>query len=221
MEAFQAEVAWTALAAIGGQGFALRDADAGAGAGAGAGEREPLPTGSPRTWTCSARCPAAPAASPPRCSRPCGTPASKSPSTPHAPPPRATLPGSRSDAATNGCRSTWAGTGASTRPILLAVGPVLHLDDAVGNKVGAMIGRGLPRNYLDVAAALRRFDRGQLLKLGFRCDPELCVVDAALAMRRLDQIPDRQFRAYGLTPDQSADARVAFRDWPREPARDV
>ena len=37
-------------------------------------------------------------------------------------------------------------------PVLLAVGPVLHLDDAFGNKVSAMIGRGLPRDYLDVAS---------------------------------------------------------------------
>lgn len=56
-------------------------------------------------------------------------------------------------------------------PVMLPVGPVLHLDDAVGNKVDAMIGRGLPRDYLDVAAALRRYDREQLLELGFRATP--------------------------------------------------
>ena len=53
-------------------------------------------------------------------------------------------------------------------PVILAVGPVLHLDDAVGNEVVAMIGRGLPRDYLDVAASLRRYDRGQLLELNAR-----------------------------------------------------
>ncbi len=84
-----------------------------------------------------------------------------------------------------------------------------------------MIGRGLPRDYLDVAVALRHYDRGQLLELGFRRDPGLRVADLALAMRRFDQIPDRQFGAYGLIPDQSADARAAFRDWPREAASDV
>ncbi len=40
-------------------------------------------------------------------------------------------------------------------PVILEVGPVLHLDDAVGSKVSAMVGRGLPRDFIDVAAAAR------------------------------------------------------------------
>ena len=105
-------------------------------------------------------------------------------------------------------------------PVLLAVGPVLHLDDAVGNKVDAMIGRGLPRDYLDVAAALRRYDREQLLELGFRRDPGLRVIDVAVAMRNLDQLSDIDFDDYHLTPEQTAAARRAFADWPRHPGRD-
>ena len=104
--------------------------------------------------------------------------------------------------------------------MLLAVGPVLHLDDAVGNKVDAMIGRGLPRDYLDVAAALRRYDREQLLELGFRRDPGLRVIDVALAMRNLDQLSDIDFGDYHLTPEQTAAARRAFVDWPRQPGHD-
>jgi hypothetical protein len=41
--------------------------------------------------------------------------------------------------------------------VTLEVGPVLHLKDAVGAKVTAMLGRGLPRDYLDIGAALDRF----------------------------------------------------------------
>ncbi len=48
-------------------------------------------------------------------------------------------------------------------PVRMEIGPVLHIDDAVASKVTAMIGRGLPRDYIDVAA-LRRYDRDALLR---------------------------------------------------------
>lgn len=35
-------------------------------------------------------------------------------------------------------------------PVQLDIGPVLHADDAVGNKVCALFGRALPRDFLDV-----------------------------------------------------------------------
>jgi hypothetical protein len=39
-------------------------------------------------------------------------------------------------------------------PIRLAIGPVLHADDAVANKVCALFGRAEIRDYVDVAAIL-------------------------------------------------------------------
>jgi len=39
-------------------------------------------------------------------------------------------------------------------PVQLAIGPVLHADDAVANKVCALFGRALPRDFLDVDAAI-------------------------------------------------------------------
>ena len=39
-------------------------------------------------------------------------------------------------------------------PVQLAIGPVLHADDAVANKVCALFGRALPRDFLDVHAAI-------------------------------------------------------------------
>ena len=41
-------------------------------------------------------------------------------------------------------------------PAGLDIGPVLHIDDAVGSKVTAMVGRGLPRDFIDVAGTLGR-----------------------------------------------------------------
>ena len=50
-------------------------------------------------------------------------------------------------------------------PVQLAIGPVLHADDAVANKVCALFGRALPRDFLDVDAAISsgRYTREQLL----------------------------------------------------------
>jgi hypothetical protein len=53
-------------------------------------------------------------------------------------------------------------------PVRMQIGPVLHIDDAVASKITAMIGRGPPRDYIDVAAALRRYDRNELLRLAYR-----------------------------------------------------
>lgn len=52
-------------------------------------------------------------------------------------------------------------------PATLEVGPVLALEDAVGNKVAALFGRGEPRDFLDVDAIRRtgQFTDGQLLEL--------------------------------------------------------
>jgi hypothetical protein len=43
----------------------------------------------------------------------------------------------------------------ANEPILMAVGPVLHPDDAVANKMGALYGRALARDFIDIDATLR------------------------------------------------------------------
>ena len=207
MEAFQAEVAWIALAAISGQGFAL--AGAGALIAHGLVDRptqdldlfSPMPGGAGQVTAALQQ-------------------ALRDPGI------EVTVDSSHTVTSgdfarlevTRGARSVQVDLGRDWRqhpPVMLAVGPVLHLDDAVGNKVTAMIGRGLPRDYLDVAAALGRYDREQLLELGFRRDPGLRVIDVALAMHKLDQLSDIDFGDYHLTPEQTAAGRRAFADWPR------
>jgi hypothetical protein len=58
-------------------------------------------------------------------------------------------------------------------PVTLSVGPVLHQDDAVANKVTALFGRAEVRDYIDVAAVLRsgRYMRSQLLDMARESDP--------------------------------------------------
>jgi len=105
-------------------------------------------------------------------------------------------------------------------PVSLDIGPVLHLDDAVGSKVTALVGRGLPRDFIDVAAALARYRREELMTLAFARDPGLRVRDFSDAARALDDIPADAFAAYGMDAAGIATMRAQFDDWPRDVSSD-
>lgn len=57
--------------------------------------------------------------------------------------------------------------------VMLDVGPVLAIDDAVANKVGALDSRGAARDFLDVDSIRRsgRFTAPELLRLAAEHDP--------------------------------------------------
>ena len=105
-------------------------------------------------------------------------------------------------------------------PVRMSVGLVLHRDDAVSSKVAAMVGRGLPRDFIDVAAVVPHYDRVTLLKLLFERDPGLRPGDVALAMRQLDLLRDEDFEPYGLDATSVATLRASLASWPRDPAED-
>ncbi|HLF40334.1 MAG TPA: hypothetical protein VI854_02555 [Acidimicrobiia bacterium] len=93
---------------------------------------------------------------------------------------------------------------------------MLHLDDAVSSKVNAMVGRGAPRDFIDVAAAIGHgFSRAELMRLTFTRDPGLRVVDFTHAMRQLDQFGLEEFADYGLDSTAMSELRQRFADWPR------
>ena len=100
-------------------------------------------------------------------------------------------------------------------PVTMDVGPVLDLEDLAGSKVCALASRVEPRDYIDTAAALRRYTAGELIALARRLDPGLTDQDFADAGRQLDRMPDQLFTRYGLTPADVAAVRERFRRWPR------
>ncbi|MFY1704465.1 nucleotidyl transferase AbiEii/AbiGii toxin family protein [Micromonospora sp. WMMA1923] len=100
-------------------------------------------------------------------------------------------------------------------PVVFGIGPVLHLDDVLGTKVAAMVTRAQPRDYVDVAAALRDCTRDDLIALGRRADPDLADDEIHDCMRRLDRLPDSVFALYRLSPTQIETVRGSFADWPR------
>jgi hypothetical protein len=100
-------------------------------------------------------------------------------------------------------------------PVTMDVGPVLDLEDLAGSKVCALASRVEPRDYIDTAAALQRYDAGQLISFARRLDPGLEDRDFADAGAQLDRMPDGVFTRYGLTPADVTRLRHQFAAWPR------
>lgn len=100
-------------------------------------------------------------------------------------------------------------------PVRMDVGPVLDLEDLIGQKVCALASRVEVRDYIDTARALSEYTPGELIRLARRRDPGLEDRDFAEAGRELDRLTDAQFAQYGLAPDDVARIRAAFAGWPR------
>jgi Nucleotidyl transferase AbiEii toxin, Type IV TA system len=105
--------------------------------------------------------------------------------------------------------------GRNRKPVAMDIGPVLDVEDVVGWKTVALASRVAPRDYLDIAAALQHYTPAQLIGFARRLDPGLTGRDFAEAGARIGQISDREFAAYGLSPEQIAWVREQFEGWPR------
>jgi hypothetical protein len=101
------------------------------------------------------------------------------------------------------------------QPIILAVGPVLHPDDAVANKVCALFGRAEVRDYVDVDAivASGRYTQDELLDLAADHDPGFDRSWFAEALSAVDRLPDRLFLPYDLSPEDTAAFKARMRAW--------
>jgi hypothetical protein len=100
-------------------------------------------------------------------------------------------------------------------PVQLAIGPVLHPDDAVANKMGALFGRIQARDFIDVDAAITsgRYSREQLLTLAETADGGFDRRMFADAIGQAAVITSEQFAQYGVTGEQLAALRARYADW--------
>jgi hypothetical protein len=91
----------------------------------------------------------------------------------------------------------------------------LHADDAVANKVCALFGRALPRDFLDVDVAITsgRYTREQLLELAAEADRGFDPLLFADALGALTQITDAAFAEYRVPPGSVTEMRHRFADW--------
>ncbi len=103
----------------------------------------------------------------------------------------------------------------SHEPVTLDIGPVLHADDAVGNKMAALYGRALARDFLDIDAILAsgRYSRERLLELAAAADDGFDRHMFADALGALSQITDTAFAEYGIHPERITDLRHRFAAW--------
>lgn len=100
-------------------------------------------------------------------------------------------------------------------PVLLDIGPVLHPDDAVANKMCALFGRALARDFLDIDAAVTsaRYTRERLLELAGNADSGFDAAMFADALAALGQITDDAFAEYEVTSEHIDALRRRFADW--------
>ncbi|MGW1060688.1 nucleotidyl transferase AbiEii/AbiGii toxin family protein [Micromonospora rubida] len=105
----------------------------------------------------------------------------------------------------------------ANEPILMAVGPVLHPDDAVANKMSALYGRAFARDFIDIDAALQsgRYTREALLNLAQRADRGFDRRIFAEALGQASLLDPDDFAQYGVTGQTLNDLRNRFAAWRR------
>lgn len=89
-------------------------------------------------------------------------------------------------------------------PVQLDVGPVLSVEDAVGNKICAVYSRGEPRDYLD-ADAIRQwghFTDEQLLDAAAARDDGFEVAMLAHQLEAVRRVTLLDVQRYGIGPEQ-------------------
>jgi hypothetical protein len=103
----------------------------------------------------------------------------------------------------------------ANEPVRISVGPVLHPDDAVANKMGALYERALARDFIDIHAVLRsgRYDEAGLIKLAERADITFDRAVFADALAQAQLLDDDDFAQYGLVGAHLDDLRRRFAAW--------
>jgi hypothetical protein len=103
-------------------------------------------------------------------------------------------------------------------PVRISIGPVLHPDDAVANKMRALYERSHACDFIDIDAVLRsgRYDRSTLLQRAERSDItfDRSVFADALAQAQLLDAAD--FAPYGLVGKDLDGLRHRFALWRAE-----
>lgn len=98
-------------------------------------------------------------------------------------------------------------------PVRLDVGAVLHLEEIAADKVLALYGRAAARDFVDVAALLRRFPEERLLALAAEKDPGFDAGHFSGALRSVVRLTDEDFTVLGLSIAEVAMLRDEVARW--------
>ena len=106
----------------------------------------------------------------------------------------------------------------ANEPVRTSIGPVLHPDDAVANKMRAIYERAHACDFLDIDAVLQsgRYDRSTLLRLAERSDITFDRNDFAEALAKAQLLDDGDFAHYGIVGEGLDGLRHRFALWRAE-----
>jgi hypothetical protein len=104
------------------------------------------------------------------------------------------------------------------KPVQIQVGPVLHPDDAVANKMRALYERTHVSDFIDINAVLRsgRYDQSALLQLARRSDITFDRSVFADALAQAQLLDAELFARYGLVGEDLDELRRRFALWRAE-----
>lgn len=100
-------------------------------------------------------------------------------------------------------------------PVVLGVGPVLSVEDAVGSKVSALYSRGEPRDYLDVDAIRRwgQFTDEELVNAVTERDPGFETGMFAQQLEAVRRVTPLDVRRYGVDSKQLEGVKERCMQW--------
>ncbi|SPT53652.1 Nucleotidyl transferase of uncharacterised function (DUF1814) [Actinomyces bovis] len=100
-------------------------------------------------------------------------------------------------------------------PVRLDIGPVLSVEDAVGNKVAALYSRCEPRDYLDVDAIRRwgRFTDEELVSAAAERDPGFELIMFAHQLESVRRVTLRDVERYGVSAEQLEGVKERCTQW--------
>lgn len=100
-------------------------------------------------------------------------------------------------------------------PVTLEVGPVLSIQDAIGNKVSALYGRAEARDFFDVDAirASRHYTDAELVAAAAERDPGFDISMFARQLERANRLVLDDLKEYGVDSDELAAIKRRLTDW--------
>ena len=100
-------------------------------------------------------------------------------------------------------------------PAVLAIGPVLSLEDAVGNKLSALYSRAYARDFLDVDSirASGKFTDAELIRSAIERDPGFEVPMFITQLELVHRVLPEQVSQYNVDADQLDGIKNRFDVW--------
>ncbi|PVZ93209.1 hypothetical protein DDQ50_16595 [Amnibacterium flavum] len=100
-------------------------------------------------------------------------------------------------------------------PVTLEVGPVLSIQDAIGNKISALYGRAEARDFFDVDAirASGHYTDAELVAAAAERDPGFDISMFARQLERANRLVLDDLKEYGVDSDELAAIKRRLTDW--------